>query len=233
MEVNIWSDVRCPFCYIGKKKFEAALERFPQKDELRINWRSFELDPNLTTQPQTSTIDYFVQTKGVDREQATRMLSQATEMAKEVGLDFDFDKAVLANSFNAHRLIQMAKSKNLGNEIEEALFKAHFTDGVNVDDIEALVEIGTSIGMGEPEVRRAMESDAFDYEVRQDQLDARNIGVQGVPFFVFNNKYAVSGAQSTEAFLQTIEKAYTEYKQENPGLIIDKGDSCSTDGTCD
>lgn len=233
MEINIWSDVRCPFCYIGKRKFEAALEKFPQKDDLRINWRSFELDPDLKTQSQTSTIDYFVQTKGVGREQATQMLGQATEMAKEVGLDFDFDKAVLANSFNAHRLIQMAKSKGLGNEIEEALFKAHFTDGVNVDDLDALVEIGASIGMEEQEVRKVMESDAFDYEVRQDQLDARNIGVQGVPFFVLNNKYAVSGAQSPEAFLQNIEKAYAEYKQENPGLIIDKGDSCSTDGTCD
>lgn len=233
MEINIWSDVRCPFCYIGKRKFEAALEKFPQKDELSINWRSFELDPNLKTHPQTSTIDYFVQTKGIDRQQATQMLSHATEMAKEVGLDFDLDKSVHANSFNAHRLIQMAKSKDLGNEIEEALFKAHFTDGVNVDNIDALVEIGTSIGMKEQEVRKVMESDAFDYEVRQDQLDARNIGVQGVPFFVLNNKYAVSGAQSPEAFLQTIEKAYAEYKQENPGLIIDKGDSCSTDGTCD
>ena len=233
MEINIWSDVRCPFCYIGKRKFEAALEKFPQRDELSINWRSFELDPNLKTQPQTSTVDYFVQNKGVDRQQATQMLGQATQMAKEVGLDFDLDKAVLANSFNAHRLIQMAKSKDLGNEIEEALFKAHFTDGKNVDDTDTLVEIGTSIGMQEQEVRKVIESDAFDYEVRQDQLDARNIGVQGVPFFVLNNKYAVSGAQSPEAFLQTIEKAYAEYKQETPGLIIDKGDSCSTDGTCD
>lgn len=233
MEVNIWSDVRCPFCYIGKKKFEAALEKFPHKDKLTVNWRSFELDSSLKTQPETSTVDYFVQTKGVDRDQATQMLGHATTMAKEVGLEFDFDRAVLANSFNAHRLIQMGKSKGLGSEIEEALFQAHFTDAKNIDDIDSLVEIGTAIGMEEQEVRVAMESDAYAYEVRQDQMDARNIGVQGVPFFVFNNKYAVSGAQAPEAFLETIEKAYAEYKQANPGLIINKGDSCSTDGTCD
>lgn len=233
MEINIWSDVRCPFCYIGKKKFETALEKFPHKDEVTVNWRSFELDPNLKTQPETSTIDYFVQTKGVDRNQAAQMLGHAKNMAKEVGLEFDFDSAVLANSFNAHRLIQMAKSKGLGDEIEEALFKAHFTDAKNIDDTDSLVEIGTSIGMEEKEVSAAMDSDAYADQVRQDQMEARNIGVQGVPFFVFNNKYAVSGAQAPEAFLQTIEKAYAEYKQANPGLIVEKGDSCSADGTCD
>lgn len=233
MEINIWSDVRCPFCYIGKKNFEKALEQFPQKDEIKVVWKSFELDPSLKTQPETNTVDYFVQSKGVSREQATQMLSHATNMAREVGLTFDFDKAVLANSFNAHRLIQMAKSKNLGDEIEEALFKAHFTDGVNIDDTESLIKIGVSIGMDQEEVRKVMESETFDYEVRQDQLDARNIGVQGVPFFVFNNKYAVSGAQPPAAFLETIEKAFAEYKKDNPGLIISKGDSCSTDGTCD
>src|SRR5690554_1179443 len=146
MEINIWSDVRCPFCYIGKKNFEKALEQFPQKDQIKVVWRSFELDPSLKTQPETSTVDYFVQSKGVSREQATQMLGHATNMAREVGLTFDFDKAVLANSFNAHRLIQMAKSKDLGNEIEEALFEAHFTDGVNIDDIESLIKIGVSIG---------------------------------------------------------------------------------------
>ena len=233
MEINIWSDVRCPFCYIGKRNFENALKQFAQKDELKVVWRSFELDPSLKTQPETNTVDYFVQSKGVSRQQATQMLSHATNMAKEVGLNFDFDKAILANSFNAHRLIQMAKSKDLGDGIEEALFKAHFADGVNIDDTESLTEIGVSIGMDSEEVRKVMESDAFDYEVSQDQLDARNIGVQGVPFFVFNNKYAVSGAQPPAAFLETIEKSFAEYKKDNPGLIISKGDSCSTDGTCD
>lgn len=232
MEINIWSDVRCPFCYIGKRKFEAALEQFPHKDKVKVNWRSFQLDPKLVTQPESNTIEYFTKVKGVSEDQARQMLSHATHMAKEVGLDFNLEESMVANSFNAHRLIQFAKSKNLGDEIEEALFKAHFSDTKNIDDINTLVEVGISVGMEKVEVTEALASDAFEYAVKQDEMEARNIGVQGVPFFVFNNKYAVSGAQAPTTFLQTLEKAWQEYEQKNPQLIVEKGDSCSTDGSC-
>ncbi|WP_037325024.1 DsbA family oxidoreductase [Salinimicrobium terrae] len=208
MEVKIWSDVRCPFCYIGKRKFEAALEQFQHKDEVKITWKSFQLDPTLETRTDINTIDYFVENKGVTEEQARQMLSGATQMAKDVGLDFNLEKSVLANSFKAHKLIQLAKSKGLGNEIEEALFKAYFEEAKNIDDPEVLVNTATSIGLDESEVRQMLESDAFEYEVKQDELEARNIGVRGVPFFVFDDRYAVSGAQPTEAFLQTLEKAF-------------------------
>ena len=233
MQINIWSDVRCPFCYIGKKKFETALEQFPQKDKVEVVWRSFQLDPNLKTQPDSSTLEYFVKTKGVSEEQAKQMLGRATQMAKEVGLEFNIEESILANSLNAHRLIQFAKSKGLGNEIEEALFKALFTEKKNIDDTESLVEIGTSIGLKEKETRGILNSDAFAYEVKQDEMQAKNIGVTGVPFFVFNNKYAVSGAQPPEAFLETLKKSWEEYEKENPSLIVTEGDSCSTDGKCD
>lgn len=232
MEVNIWSDVRCPFCYIGKKKFETALEKFPQKDKVKIVWRSFQLDPNLKTQPGSNTLDYFTETKGVSKDQAKQMLGHATQMAKEVGLEFHLEDSIVANSLNAHRLIQFAKTKGLGNKIEEALFKAHFTESKNIDDHESLIAIGTSIGLKEKEVREILSSDAFAYEVKQDEMQAKNIGVSGVPFFVFNNKYAVSGAQSPDAFLETLEKAWEEYEKENPSLIISEGDSCSPDGSC-
>ena len=232
MKVNIWSDVRCPFCYIGKRKFEKALEKFPEKDNIEVVWHSFELDPNLETDPETSTLEYFTKTKGVSAEQARQMLGHATSMAKEVGLDFHLEDSVLANSFNAHRLIQYAKTKDLGNAIEEALFKAHFTDRKNIDDKPTLIDIGVSIGLDKEEVGEILASDAFEQEVRQDVLAARKIGVQGVPFFVLNNKYGISGAQSSEVFLETLEKAWEEYQQENPSLIISKGDSCSTNGTC-
>ena len=232
MKVNIWSDVRCPFCYIGKKKFEKALENFPQKDSIEVVWHSYQLDPNLETDPNTNTVEYFTKAKGVSADQAKQMLGHATAMAKEVGLDFYLEEAVLANSFNAHRLIQLAKSKGLGNAIEEALFKAHFTEKKNIDDKTVLTETGVSVGLEEEEVIEMLASDAFENEVKQDELAARRIGVQGVPFFVLNNKYGISGAQSSEVFLETLEKAWGEYQQENPSLIISKGDSCSTDGTC-
>lgn len=233
MIINIWSDVRCPFCYIGKRKFEAALEKFPQKDQVEVVWKSFQLDPTLKTRTDINTIDYFVEAKGVTREQAKQMLGGATQMAKDVGLEFDLEGSVLANSFNAHRLIQMAKSKGLGDEIEEALFKAHFEEQKNIDNHNTLVKIGTSIGMDYEEVKEKLASDAFEYEVKQDEIEARNLGVQGVPFFVIDNKYGISGAQSSDIFLQTLEKSWEEFQQKTPALEVIEGDSCSTDGTCD
>ena len=207
MEIKIWSDVRCPFCYIGKRKLEAALEQFPQRDQVEITWKSFQLDPSLETKTDINVIDYFVETKGVTAEQARQMLGGATQMAGEMGLGFDLEKGILANSFNAHRLIQMAKSKGLGDEIEEALFKAQFETHQNIDDPQVLISAAVSTGMEEAEVKEMLDSDAFAYEVKQDELEARNIGVRGVPFFVFDDRYAVSGAQPVEVFLQTLEKA--------------------------
>src|SRR5690606_37959809 len=143
------------------------------------------------------------------------------------------EESVLANSFNAHRLIQMAKSEGLGAEIEEALFKAHFEDTKNIDDNEVLTETGISIGLDAEKVKKMLASDAFAYEVKQDEMEAKNIDVRGVPFFVFDDKYAVSGAQSTDAFLQTLEKSWEEFQKKKPALNIIEGDSCSTDGNCD
>lgn len=232
MEIKIWSDVRCPFCYIGKRKFEAALENFPQKDKVKIVWKSFQLDPNLETRSDISSIQYFVEAKGVSLEQAKQMMEGAAQMGKEVDINFDFEKSVLANSFNAHRLIQFAKSKQLGNEIEEALFKAHFEEGKNIDLNTDLEEIAVSIGLNAEEVSAVLSSANYAYEVKQDEMEARNIGVSGVPFFVFDDKFAVSGAQPQEAFLETLEKAWQNFSTKNNDLEINEGPSCSTD-SCD
>lgn len=210
MKIEIWSDVRCPFCYIGKKNFEAALEQFPQKEAVEVIWKSFELDPNLETQPQKNNLEYFIQTKGISRDQALGMFKNAGDMAKTAGLDMQLDKSVVANSFNAHRLIQFAKSKNLGSEIEEVLFRAYFSQHKNIDDNEVLLQAGISAGLEEKDVKEVLESDKFSVEVRNDQSEAQEFGVTGVPFFVFNRKYAVSGAQPSQAFLETIEKVYAE-----------------------
>lgn len=210
MQVNIWSDIRCPFCYIGKRKFEAALEKFPHKDKVEVIWRSFELDPNLITRKDISMYDYFAELKGMTREHAVQMNNQVSQVAKEVGLDFNIEQSVVANSFDGHRLIQLAKAHGLGSEAEEALFKAHFTDGENIDDQKVLINIGRSIGLDESEINQMYASEAYSAEVREDQKLAQSIGVRGVPFFVFNDKYAVSGAQSPESFLEVLEKAFSE-----------------------
>jgi predicted DsbA family dithiol-disulfide isomerase len=208
MEVKIWSDVRCPFCYIGKRKFEAALAEFAHKDEVNITWKSFELDPNLQTVEDTNVYEYFSQAKGIPKEQAVDMFDNVTQVAAEVGLNFKLEQSVVANSFKAHRLIQLAKTMNLGNEIEEELFRIHFMEGKNIDDERVLIASGKNVGIPEAAIVALFNSDDFDAEVRIDQLEAQRIGVRGVPFFVFDDKYAVSGAQAPEIFLQTLEKAW-------------------------
>ncbi len=208
MEVKIWSDVRCPFCYIGKRKFEAALADFAHKDEVTITWKSFELDPNIQTVEDTNIYDYFSKAKEIPHAQAVEMFDNVTAIAAEVGLDFKLDQSIVANSFKAHRLIQLAKTRDLGDQIEEELFKIHFTEGKNIDDEQVLIAAGQNIGLAEEDVKTLFTSDDFDAEVRIDQLEAQRIGIRGVPFFVFDDKYAVSGAQPTELFLQTLEKTW-------------------------
>lgn len=217
MKVNIWSDVRCPFCYIGKKKFEMALGRFDDKDKVEVIWRSFQLDPNLETKTGINAVDHIAAIKGISQEQAEEMHNHVTRVAKEVGLEFNFEKAVVANSFNAHRLIQLAKTRGLGNEAEEQLFKAHFTEGKNIDDKETLIQTAIAIGLEQKEVEDMLASDAFAKEVKEDESQAHAIGVRGVPLFVFNDKYAVSGAQSPDTFLQALQKSWQEF-EENKAL---------------
>ncbi|MGB7841716.1 MAG: DsbA family oxidoreductase [Salinimicrobium sp.] len=210
MTIDIWSDVRCPFCYIGKRKFEAALEKFAHKEEVSVNWHSYQLDPNLKTQPGTSTLDYFVQEKNISREEAREMFSNVEKMAAETGLEMDPNISVVANSFKAHLLIQLAKEKDRVAELKEELFKAHFSEGKNIDDEKTLLEIATSAGLDREEAQKALNSEEYAYAVKQDEMHAQQIGVRGVPFFVFENKYGVSGAQPSETFLEVMEKAWSE-----------------------
>jgi len=232
MKVNIWSDVRCPFCYIGKRKFEIALEKFQHKNEVEVEWQSFELDPNLVTEKDVNALDHLAEIKGISKAKAKEMNEYVAKVAKEVGLDFNFEKVVVANSFNAHRLIQFAKPKGLGNEAEEALFKAHFIEGKNIDDNETLVQTAVFIGLDENETREMLASVAFAKEVKQDEMQAQDFGIRGVPFFVLNDKYAVSGAQSPETFLQALEQTWKESVEEKKPVIINQGKSCSIDGNC-
>jgi predicted DsbA family dithiol-disulfide isomerase len=230
MKVEIWSDVMCPFCYIGKRRFEAALADFDGRDQVEIEWKSFQLNPDLKTDPSISIHDYLAQIKGWDASYARDMNNQVTAMAAEVGLQYDMDRAVVANSFDAHRFAHLAKKHGKGPEAEEALFKAYFTQGKNIADHNTLADLGASIGLDAEEVRNTLNTDTYAQDVHQDIYEAQQIGVRGVPFFVLDNKYAVSGAQSSLVFLSALEKALGEWKQ-GPE-IINEGDSCDIDGNC-
>jgi len=210
MKVDIWSDVRCPFCYIGKRKFEIALEQFSHKDAVEIEWHSFELDPDAETKPTINSYDYLAEKKGKTREWAVEMHDHITQVAAEVGLGFNFDKAVVANSFNAHRLIQLAKFNGLDNEVEEQLFIAHFINGQNIDDHAVLIQTGMSAGLEKMAIEEMLNSYEFSNEVRADEQIAQQIGITGVPCFVFDQKLAVSGAQAPETFLGAMEQAWAQ-----------------------
>lgn len=212
MKVDIWSDVRCPFCYIGKRKFEMALAQFEHRDEVEVEWHSFELDPNAATVLDKSAYDYLAERYGRSRDWAVETHKHVAQTAAEVGLTFNFDQSVIANSFDAHRLIQMAKQNGAGDLVEENLFKAHFTDGKNIADHEVLLQIGMDSGLNTLEVEVMLKSDDFVDEVRYDEKAAQDLGITGVPFFIFDQKLAVSGAQAPETFLGAMIKATEENK---------------------
>lgn len=233
MKVEIWSDVMCPFCYIGKRRFETALEQFDNKEEIEIVWKSFQLNPNLKTDPNKNINQYLAEAKGWDLEYAKEMNANVTQMAAQEGLEYNFDKAVLANSFDSHRFIQLAKTKGLGDAAEERLFRAYFTEGLNTADHEVLTQLGKEIGIDEAEVRATLASKDFSNEVNQDIAESRQVGVRGVPFFVLNRKYAVSGAQSAETFLGALNTSFGEWKQENaPKLEVIEGPVCKPGEVC-
>ena len=232
MKVKIWSDVRCPFCYIGKRKFEAALEQFSHRDQIEVEWKSFELDPYVQTDPEVQVMDQLIAQKNLSREQANQMMNHVTQSGRQVGLELKVEESVLANSYNAHRLIQLAKTRGLGSEIEEALFKAHFTDGANIDDRKVLTDLGLSIGLDESELNDVLSSETYGEAVRQDQAEAQALGIRGVPFFVFNDKYAVSGAQPEETFLGALQQSWEDHQKTKQPFVIEAGPSCSVDGDC-
>ena len=233
MKINIWSDIRCPFCFVGKRKFEKALEKFPHSEQLEITWHSFQLDPNLVTQTDINPYEYFAKAKGITVERAKAMHSGAEMAGKEAGIDFNFDDSKVANSFKGHLMIQLSKTKNLVNEMEEALFEAQFLKGQNIDNEETLINIAKSIGFSEEEAKNALQSDELAYLVKQDMQLAAQLGINAVPFFVINDKYGISGAQQPELFLEALEKTWTEFSNGDKGLqLINSGDSCNIDGNC-
>jgi len=211
MKVEIWSDIMCPFCYIGKRHFESALSTFDNSADIEIEWKSFQLDPTIPNDisADTTVYEYLAERKGVSVEQATQMHEGVMEMARAAGLIYNFDIAKVANSFNAHRMIQMAKSKGLGDAAEEKLFRSYFTEGRNFGDTDDLIKMGVEIGLSETDVKESLSNDDYAYKVKQDIQEGEKLGVRGVPFFVFDRKYVISGAQPVEAFTQTLEQTYS------------------------
>ncbi len=228
MKVEIWSDVMCPFCYIGKRRFEDALAKFEHGSEIEIEWKSFQLNPLMKTNPNISIHDYLAETKGWQPEYARQLNEQVTAMAAEVGLTYHMDQAVVANSFDAHRFTHYAKLNGVGIEAEEQLFRAYFTDGKNIADHNVLAELGSNIGLKPENIKEVLATNAYSDEVHYDLREAQELGISAVPFFVLDRKYAISGAQPEAVFLDALQKAYSDQQIE---IIADDTDnSCDIDG---
>ncbi|SEJ13180.1 Predicted dithiol-disulfide isomerase, DsbA family [Cyclobacterium xiamenense] len=208
MIIEIWSDIVCPFCYLGKRKLEKALEAFPAEDAVSITYKSFQLMPDVPTQPGLSINAFLAREKGISLEQAQEMNAYVTEQANAMGLTYNLDRAVVANTFRAHRLLHHAKSLGLQSETKERLLKAYFTEGKNIDDTDTLLALAEEIGL--TQVQQVLESDDYALDVRADVLEARQLGIKGVPFFVFNRKSAISGAQNVALFSETLAQAFAD-----------------------
>lgn len=234
MKVEIWSDIACPFCYIGKREFENALARFPHKERVDVQWKSFQLDPSAPKRSDEDMYTMLAKKKGGTREQMKGMVAGVVERARTVGLDYDMEQAVMVNTYDGHRLIQLAKSKGLGDAMEERLFKAHFVEGADLSDQAVLQRMGEEAGLAPADVAALWPGDEFGDAVRADIAEAQRIGVRGVPFFVIDGKYAVSGAQAADHFLGAMQQAWSE----RPAPVLQElgnadGAACDPAGNCD
>jgi len=235
MKIEIWSNVMCPFCYIGKRNFEAALAQFPDRENIEVEWKSFQLDPTIPESPQyqEDIYQFVAARKGISYEQSVSMHEQVVRMAKDAGLEYHFDKMRVTNSLKAHRLIQIAKTKGLGEKAEERFFRAYFTEGKNLSDNAVLTELGNDIGLTNADVQEALTNPVFQHKVEADGAEAYRLGAKGVPFFVVDRKYAIAGAQSGLEMLKVLQTTYAEWKKDNPGLLqVNQGATCTPGNDC-
>ncbi len=207
MKVEIWSDYVCPYCYMGKKRFEEGLSQFEGKESVEVEFKSFELDPHAKVDGNPSVYVYLEKKYGLSRERASQTLEDITRQAKQVGLNYNMDITVQTNTYDAHRLTHYAKTLGLAEAFSERLFRAHFTNGLHIGEQNTLILLAEEVGMSKKDVLKILEEDQFAEDVRKDEQDAHKLGVRGVPFFLIDGKHIVSGAQPSEAFLKALRHA--------------------------
>lgn len=210
MKIEIWSDVACPWCYVGKRRFESALATFPQRDQLDIVWRSFELDPNAPARADRPTVELLATKYRMPVAQAQQMMDNMTTTGAADGITFRFDRSISGNTFDAHRLIHFAATHGKREAMVERLFAAYFTDGDAIADLDTLVRLATEAGLDADAVRAMLASDAHAADVRADEARAQQFGITGVPFFAIDEKYGISGAQSAAVLSDALTQAFAE-----------------------
>jgi predicted DsbA family dithiol-disulfide isomerase len=226
MKIDIFSDVVCPWCAIGKRRFEAALEQFDHRDEVMVQWRAFELDPSAPAVTEGGAAAHLAEKYHMTLEQAVASQERLSELAAVEGLEFHLDTAKRGNTFDAHRLLHYAYEVGLQDALKERLFTAYFTEGAQIGDRDSLVALGEEVGLDSTKSAEVLASGRYAEEVRADERDARQLGINGVPFFVVDGQYGISGAQSAEVILQVLDEAWAKA---HPLLVV----AGAGDGVCD
>jgi predicted DsbA family dithiol-disulfide isomerase len=227
LNVEIWSDIACPWCYVGKRRFEAALASFEHRDEVQVTWRSFELDPAAPAERAGDRNEHLASKYGVSRERAEQMHAQMTEVAAGEGLDFRFDLARGGNMFDAHRIVHLAAAHGLQDAMKERLFRAYLGEGELVSDHATLERLAVEVGVPEDEVRDVLTTDRYAAEVREDERAASGLGIHAVPFFVVDRAIGASGAQPPEVLAEMLRQAW----EQRPKLdAVADGATCGPDG---
>ena len=233
LSIDVWSDIACPWCYVGKRRLEAALARFPQRDQVAVRWHAFELDPSApkVRQSKQSHVADLAQKYGTSVAQAEAMIGRVVDVARDEGLDFRFDVLKPGNTFDAHRLVRFAESRGaeLQTAMTERLMRAYLTEGATLGDPETLVALAVDVGLDAAEVRAMLADGSFTADVRADEQRAKASGINGVPCFVLDWKYGVTGAQTADVLLANIERAWSELPPAPLEMVAD-GDACGPEG---
>jgi len=210
MKIEIWSDFACPFCYIGKTRFEKALNQFDHKENVEIEYKAYQLNPYAPKEMKGTAAESFAQGHGMTAKQAAERFNMFAQNAKSEGLTYNYDIIQMTNTFDAHRLAKWANQFGLEDKLTSRLMKAYFTDGKNLANQEELAALAEEVGLNKEEALKVLKENQFGDQVNNEITEARQVGVQGVPFFVINRKYGVSGAQATEYFLRALQQIYQE-----------------------
>jgi len=227
MQVEVWSDIACPWCYVGKRRFEAALARFEHRGRVQVVWRSFELDPDAPPEREGDRAARLADKYGITVERARELERQMTDTAAGEGLEFRFDIARSGATFDAHRLVHLAHERGLQDEMKERLLRAYFSEGQLVSDRQTLVRLAVEVGLSEHEVRESLASDRYAQAVREDELTAHRFGITAVPTFVVDRALAASGAHPPEALLELLQQGWAN---RSPLSALAGGETCGVDG---
>jgi len=237
MKIEVWTDIMCPYCYIGKAHYEKALQQFEHADEVELEWKAFQLNPDLPGKGQGYAVtDYLMNTMGLPEEKLNHMFNSVEKLAKDAGLNFNLPNAIAANSSDAHRLIKLAAKYGQDSKVLSILAKAYFEEAKDYSDHEFLINTGKEVGINEQEIRDMLDSDDYLYEIKQDIQEANNLGFDTVPTFLFDRKQAIVGSEPVDLFVKVLYKSYNNWqaaKNKTELIEIQKGQSCSIDGTCE